>query len=118
MKLLRDFNVIKIEYESNFKPIGTILKASFPSSINVKMLIDSLEKLSEIKYVAPIVYYKVNSIPNDPKFNEQWALTKCEFDRAWDIAKCLGNVTVAVIDTGIDLNHEDLAINLWRNNYS
>lgn len=49
--------------------------------------------------------------PNDPHFSKQWALTKLKASEAW--ATSTGaNVTIAVIDTGIDLTHEDLAANV------
>jgi subtilisin family serine protease len=47
--------------------------------------------------------------PNDEFFSEQWALAHLDVPAAWD---CLGpnpsDVIVAVVDTGIDDNHEDL----------
>ncbi len=34
---------------------------------------------------------------------------------AWDVRTDASGVTVAIIDTGMDLDHEDLAANLWTN---
>ena len=34
---------------------------------------------------------------------------------AWDVEQGSDAVVVAVIDTGIDYNHQDLAANMWRN---
>jgi len=34
---------------------------------------------------------------------------------AWDISTGTGRTIVAVIDTGVDYNHQDLAANMWRN---
>ena len=34
---------------------------------------------------------------------------------AWDLSRGSPNVTVAVIDSGMQLNHPDLAANLWTN---
>jgi len=46
-------------------------------------------------------------VPNDPKYSSQWAPQKIRADEAWVIAR--GSVTVAVVDTGVDYNHEDLS---------
>jgi subtilisin family serine protease len=54
-------------------------------------------------------------IPNDPKFSAQWDLKKIGMPNAWAITTGSSNVVVAIIDTGVDYNHEDLAANMWRN---
>ncbi len=54
-------------------------------------------------------------IPNDPLFGEQWYLQKIQAPEAWVQSLGFEGVTVAVIDTGVDLNHPDLKDNLWRN---
>ena len=63
--------------------------------------------------------------PNDPSFPSLWGLhntgqtggiADADIDalEAWDI-QTGGNVVVAVIDTGVDYNHEDLVDNMWTN---
>ncbi len=54
--------------------------------------------------------------PNDPRFNEQWALPKIEAVKAWNITHGDPDVVVAVIDSGYTANHPDFASdNLWTN---
>lgn len=52
---------------------------------------------------------------NDPAIKQAWGLKKSDAARAWSITKGSKKVIVAVIDTGIDINHEDLKNNLWQN---
>jgi thermitase len=52
---------------------------------------------------------------NDPAIKQAWGLKKSDAARAWSITKGSKKVVVAVIDTGIDINHEDLKSNLWKN---
>lgn len=52
---------------------------------------------------------------NDPAIKEAWGLKKYDAARAWSITKGSRDIVVAVIDTGIDIKHEDLAENLWTN---
>ena len=54
-------------------------------------------------------------VPNDPYFGEQWYLDQIHATEAWDITTGSPNVVVAVIDTGVDIYHEDLEENIWTN---
>ncbi|HEX7675664.1 MAG TPA: S8 family peptidase [Bdellovibrio sp.] len=52
---------------------------------------------------------------NDPAISQAWGLKKSDAARAWSITKGSKDIVVAIIDTGIDENHEDLHDNLWMN---
>jgi subtilisin family serine protease len=52
---------------------------------------------------------------NDPAINQAWGLKKADAARAWSVTKGSRQVVVAVIDTGVDVNHEDLKNNIWTN---
>ncbi len=54
-------------------------------------------------------------IPNDSLFSKQWALATMRATEAWEITTGTRDVLVAVIDTGIELDHPDLQPNLWIN---
>ncbi len=47
-------------------------------------------------------------MPNDPYFDQQWALNKINIFQLWQITTAKEDVLVAVLDTGIDPNHQDL----------
>ncbi|MGZ3731433.1 MAG: S8 family serine peptidase, partial [Bdellovibrionota bacterium] len=51
----------------------------------------------------------------DPSQSLAWGVSKIGATQAWARSKGSRNVIVAVIDTGIDYNHPDLAANVWRN---
>ncbi|MBP5093688.1 MAG: S8 family serine peptidase [Abditibacteriota bacterium] len=67
--------------------------------------------------------------PNDPIYEgyryffsgnwyvefDQWALAKIKANRAWWITGGSASVPVAVVDSGIDMNHEDLKNKIWTN---
>ena len=47
-------------------------------------------------------------VPNDPLFQNQWALERIKAADAWAVTPGRQDVVIAVIDTGIDPNHPDL----------
>ena len=54
-------------------------------------------------------------LPNDPMFSQQWYLNKISATNAWNTITGSSNVVVAIIDSGVDYTHPDLAPNMWRN---
>jgi len=56
-----------------------------------------------------------NRIPGDPLFSDQWGMSRIDAPGAWDITAGAPEITVAVIDTGIDYRHPDLAANIRTN---
>jgi len=53
--------------------------------------------------------------PNDPFYKNQWYLAKIHADSAWDKVTESPDMVIAVIDSGIDINHPDLVDNIWVN---
>ena len=73
-----------------------------------------------VQYAEPNYIYKASAVPNDPRFADLWAMQNpndADIDavEAWDTQKGSRDVLVAIIDTGVDFNHEDLRDNMWRN---
>jgi hypothetical protein len=54
-------------------------------------------------------------IPDDPKYPEQWGLKAIQAAEAWEISQGSADIIIAVIDTGVDYFHPDLADNIWIN---
>lgn len=53
--------------------------------------------------------------PNDPFFNNQWYLAKIKADAAWNKVSDSPDAVIAVIDSGIQIDHPDLKDNIWHN---
>lgn len=53
--------------------------------------------------------------PNDPFYEKQWYLQRVKANSAWQRIHSSPNITIAVIDSGIDINHPDLKDNIWVN---
>jgi subtilisin family serine protease len=98
---------------------------------DIESAISELRLRDDVEYAEPNYRITLGSlIPNDARFFDQWGLKNFGFSvddipytmdadikasEAWDITKGSPDVIVAVTDTGIDINHPDLAQNIYTN---
>lgn len=94
--------------------------------VTVNQAINSLKSNGLVVQARQNVKVQIDRVPNDPSFSQQYALQNTgqsggiadqdiAAPLAWDQSVGTGAKLVAVIDTGIDYNHPDLASNIWVN---
>ena len=54
-------------------------------------------------------------IPNDPLYNSQWGIPATKIDVVWNTVTGDETQVIAILDTGVDWTHPDLAANIWQN---
>ncbi len=111
----------------NFKVVPDSSVIVLPSNVTVKQALKLLSKSEEILSVQPnYQVHMLSSFPNDTRFGELWGLhntgqnggaadADIDAPETWDIFTSASDVTVAVIDSGVDYTHPDLAGNMWKN---
>jgi subtilisin family serine protease len=100
-----------------------LLKVKLPKGASVGQTIEALHRSGAVEYAEPNFLMEAQAtIPNDPRFAQQWGLHNTARDadidapEAWGTYGTDGSQTVvAVIDTGVDYNHPDLQGNIWTN---
>jgi subtilisin family serine protease len=83
--------------------------------VSVGAAVADLERMDGVLYAEPDRVLHQTAAPNDPLFSDQWGLSIIRAPEAWDVTTGSAQVTVAVVDTGIDAAHPDLSPNLWTN---
>jgi len=84
------------------------LQVPASSSSELAQILVDLESFAEVTGAESNVIDKAQAVtPSDSRFSSQSALTKIRADEAWTIAR--GTVTIAVVDSGADLDHPDLS---------
>lgn len=114
----RAFKDIKNDYNASplrrFK-INNVYEYRLPSDMTPAKAKRIISKNPNIEFIEPNYKIAVNKVPNDPYYNNQYGMQLIQMPSAWDIMTGDKSIATAVIDTGVDYNHEDIAQNIWTN---
>ncbi|HEY8660612.1 MAG TPA: S8 family serine peptidase, partial [Hanamia sp.] len=116
-----DFNeadtvIAEIGEGSRQMDYAKVFAISLPDTSFKSSLINSLLNLSEVLYAESDGNDTTDLIPVDGRFGDQWNLHNAivpnadiHAEAAWDIFTGNPNSIIAIIDAGVDVNHNDLA---------
>ena len=97
-----------------------------PQGADEEAFVANLRADPSVLYVEPNLKRQLSKAPNDTDYSKLWGLHNdgqtggkagCDIDAetAWEYTTGSKEIVVAVIDTGVDYNHPDLANNMWTN---
>jgi subtilisin family serine protease len=108
--------------------IPNLEQVKLPQGLSVKDAVMQYMANPNVEYAGPNYIRKTEMIiPNDTYFGNQWALQNTgqyaygtagadiRMAGGWEVTIGSGDITIAVLDTGIDYSHNDLVWNVWRN---
>ena len=82
-------------------------------SLDAATLAARLAARGDVVYAEPNYIVHTFVQPNDPLLPQLWGLAKVHAADAWDVSTGSASHVVAIIDTGVDYTHPDLAANIW-----
>jgi len=91
------------------------LKVQLQPGQSLEDVVSAYNNHPDVEYAELNYIFSADMVPNDPEYPSQWALPKISAPDAWDIRTDASEVIVAVIDTGIDYEHDDIDDNMWIN---
>jgi len=94
---------------------GRVLVVDLPPGADlhaakVKALMDP-----SVLFVEPDGMIYPTLVPDDPEYPQQYHLPLIRAPEAWDVTTTSPDVVIAVVDTGVDLDHPDLAAQIYTN---
>lgn len=89
--------------------LDTTVRVRYTSGEAPDAVAKRLNRLGEVAWAEPNRWREASIVPNDPQFGTQWGLTRIGCPAAWDLTTGDPSIVVAVVDTGVDLNHPELA---------
>lgn len=98
---------------SEMKQSGYFLIVS--AQRTTQQLLDGMRSRPEVEAASPNYRRRLQRLPNDPKLDQLWGMTKIAAPDAWEKNTGSAGVVLAVLDSGVDYRHEDLAATMWRN---
>lgn len=79
-----------------------------PGYMSVPDAVRYYKGLGTVEAAEPNYIYRRLFTPNDTRFAEQWGPKKVSLPAAWDLDRGRASTIIAILDTGVDYNHEDL----------
>ncbi len=110
---------------STFPDLSAIYVLRTPLCMNPETTCAAFRTSPFVEYCHPNYHINPAWVPNDIYYNstgehwglgydELWNLKRIGSESAWDHSRGTGTL-VAVIDSGVDYTHQDLAANMWQN---
>ena len=112
--------------ESEYGLLPGLRHVRLSRGVSVEEALAAFRADPHVLYAEPNYRVHLQGTPDDVQFDSLWGLNNtgqtgglidADIDaaEAWDLSTGSGNTVVAVIDTGVDYTHPDLAGNMWVN---
>lgn len=97
-----------------------LLQMKEEKQVETQQLVERLAELPEVEFAEPnykaYIMADVDDYAAEPLYNQQWGLPAINLPQLWGAEKISQKrPVIAILDTGIDITHPDLAANIWTN---
>ena len=114
-KALASYEIGKIE-QYDFDCRTYFLFVNYFSEKSALQIANELHETGLFEYASPTLLLFIRYATNDTHYGQQWGLHHSLYGirapQAWNITTGSSNIRIAILDSGVDLGHPDLALNL------
>jgi len=112
--LAEKYGLKVLESQEAYVPGFNFCGYQLPSGVEPEAFMQRLldENPKNVRLVEYNAVRKAMYTPNDPNLSAQWFHTNIDSYSAWDYGRGSSETWIAVVDTGVDLNHPDLVDNI------
>lgn len=105
----------QLQAQSPLPDLNDFYLAKYEGSKPIENVINAVLKDEQVLYAEPSYIYKTSYVPNDASFSLQSYFNRLQVTQAWDLIRDASSVIIGIVDSGSDLQHEDLAANIHVN---
>ena len=117
---------INSKIKKNFRGMKRLQLVTIPENFSVEEALQYYLTEPDIEYAEPDYLVKASLTPNDSGYTNLWGLNNTgqsggtadadiDAPEAWELTTGSSTVVIAVVDSGVNYNHPDLAANIWTN---
>jgi len=99
-----------LKIRPDWKHLANVYILNFPAAKEIAQAIKEYKKDANVEFALPnTVVRAFDTFPDDQYFYLQWALNQIKAPQGWDKTTGSAGNLIAVLDTGINYNHQDFA---------
>ncbi len=95
--------------------LSRIYRLEVSADVDIIDVCQRLQQEAAVEYAEPNLIFPVDAVPNDTLYFRQQHLPQIHVPEAWEVSHGSSSAIFAVLDTGVDWDHPDLAANIWQN---
>lgn len=99
---VKSINISKRLKEQNYSLVKV------PRNDNFSNKLQQIRRSKVVEEAEPDYLRSSSYIPQDSQYQQQWYLDRINMQESWDVSRGSSNVTIAVLDSGVNANHPDL----------
>lgn len=109
MNKMSKMGLVLVESTNLVNSKSSLYIFKIPNELDFETILQEVNQITGVEKAEPNYKIEPAAIPNDPLYKDQWYIPAIDIPKVWDSVQSRREIKVAVLDTGVDKAHPDLA---------